>query len=59
MVTSSMTAATPSVNATGPVAKRPAIVIPIDNILIADCHFYNYPCTKSLTSIKVSKAMHP
>lgn len=45
MVTSSMTDANPSVSATGPVAKRPATVSPIDNILIADCHFHNYPCT--------------
>ena len=59
MVTSSMTDANPSVSATGPVAKRPATVSPIDNILIADCHFHNYPCTKALTSIKVSKAIHP
>ena len=58
MVTSSMTDAIPSVSATGPVAKRPATVCPIDNILIADCHFHNYPCTKALASIKVSKAIH-
>lgn len=59
MVTSSMTDAIPSVSATGPVAKRPATVSSIDNILIADYHFHNYPCTKALTSIKVSKAIHP
>ena len=59
MVTSSMTDAIPSVSATGPVAKRPATVSPIDNILIADCHFHNYPCTKALASINISKAIHP
>lgn len=59
MVTSSMKDANPNTRATEPVAKRPAIVSPIDNILIADCHFHNYPCTKALTSIKVSKAILP
>lgn len=59
MVTSSMTDANPNARATEPVVKNPATVSPMDNILIADCHFNNYPCTKALTSIKVSKAIHP
>ena len=59
MGTSSMTDTNPTARATEPVAKRPATVSPMDNILIADCHFHNYPCTKALASIKVSKAIHP
>lgn len=51
--------ANPNARATEPVVKSPATVSPMDNILIADCHFHNYPCTKALTSIKVSKAIHP
>ena len=45
MVTSSMTDTNPNARATEPVVKSPATVSPIDNILIADCHFHNYPCT--------------
>ena len=59
MVTSSVTDANPNTRATEPVVKCPATVSPMDNILIADCHFHNYPCTKALASIKVSKAIHP
>ena len=59
MVTSSTTDAIPMQSATEPVAKSPATVSPIDNILIADCHFHNYPCIKALASIKQSKAIHP
>lgn len=59
MVASSITDAIPNARATEPVAKSPATVSPIDNILIADCHFHNYPCIKALVSIKQSKAIHP
>lgn len=59
MVASSITDAFSKQSATWPVAKSPATVSPIDNILIADCHFHNYPCIMALVSIKQLKAMHP
>ena len=59
MVTSSMTDANPNERATEPVVKSPATVSPMDNILIADCHFvsihFSPNCIKPFGLQKISK----